>query len=35
MGGQTRRIRGHMNAVTLEIPRTTSADFPLATLSLN
>jgi len=24
-----------MNAVTLETPRTTSADFPLATLSLN
>jgi len=35
MGRRTPTILEHMNAVTLEIPRTTSADFPLATLSLN
>ena len=30
-----RTIRGHMNAVTRTTVRTTSADNPLATLSLN
>jgi hypothetical protein len=34
MGARNRTIHGHMKP-TLAIARTTSADFPLATLSLN
>jgi hypothetical protein len=35
MGCSTGTILRHMNTVTPEIQRTTSADFSLATLSLN
>jgi len=34
MGRRTRKILGHMKPI-LETVRTTSADIPLATLSLN